>query len=68
MRNETTNGRREMTKQEINQAVKLLEDNIDRYDTIIDGAGQSLTVYWLDGSGQRLFVAIDEVRDHVATH
>lgn len=57
-----------MNKQEIKQAVALLQDRIDRHETIIDRDGQSLTVYWLDGSGQRLFVTLDEVRDHIATH
>lgn len=52
-----------MNKQEISQAIKLLGDRIDRHETIIDGDGQSLTVYWLDGSGQRMFMTLNEVEE-----
>ena len=55
-----------MNKQEIKQAITLLEDRADRLETIIDGDGQSLTAYWLDG-GQRMFCSMDEVHDHVGT-
>jgi len=58
-----------MTTQEIKTATKLLADRTDRTETIGDGrGGLNLTAHWRDGSGQRMFVSLDEVREHVATH
>lgn len=59
-----------MTRQETLEAATLLESSADRTETT--GAdtegGFALTAYWLDGSGQRLFHTLDEVRDHVESH
>ncbi len=59
-----------MTKQECKKAETLLESRVNRTERI--GAdtegGLALTAYWNDGSGQRLFYTIDEVREHLETH
>ena len=51
-----------MTKKEIAQAKKLLDDRAERLETIIDGDAQSLTAYWVDG-GQKLFRSLEEVKN-----
>lgn len=57
-----------MKMQEIKEATELLADRTDRVEVTgsdTDG-GLVLTAYWLDGSGQRLFYSLGEVKDHIA--
>jgi hypothetical protein len=54
-----------MNKREIKRAIRLLDEYTERTETIIDGTGQSLTAYWVDG-GQKLFTSIEQVENWVA--
>lgn len=49
-----------MNKQEIAKAQQLLANRVDRFETIIDGDGQSLTAHWVDG-GQKMFATLYDV-------
>jgi hypothetical protein len=64
----TTTRRNEMKYRELKQAVRLLKDRIDRYETMgTDTGGWVLTAHWLDG-GQTLFRTLEHVQSHVETH
>jgi len=50
-----------MNRKEIAQAKKMLADYVDRFDTIINDDGQSLTAYWI-GGGQTMFHTLEFVK------
>lgn len=54
-----------MTKQEIAKAQQLLGSRVNRFETIIDGPGQSLTAHWVDG-GQKMFTTLYDVEQWLA--
>lgn len=51
-----------MNKTEIKQALKILGDDIERRETIIEGKGQCLSVQFV-GGGQRIYHSMDEVKN-----
>lgn len=58
-----------MTQQEIKKAKKLLANHVERTEiSTLDGGGFAITAHWSDGSGQKVFYALDRVVEHIRDH
>lgn len=49
-----------MTKKEIAQAVRKLDDMLQDYETLIEGNGQCLSVVWNEG-GSKIFHSMEQL-------